>query len=155
VLSVSLVGLPAGAPAQSVVAPRAPGQRGFGVHELSLDGAVTDPRRHGAPRRRRLRLDARELVPNLPGTQAFRRFDSEGTQCLTALNGLTLTAADHSLQLASTVTRALSTTQQSFNPCTWDDANPPSAGPLPPDPSRMAPGDKPVRIFPRDAKKNE
>jgi len=92
---------------------------------------------------------------NLPGTQAFRRFDPEGTQCLTALNGLTLTAADHSLQLASTVTRALSTTQQSFNPCTWDDANPPSAGPLPPDPSRMAPGDKPVRIFPRDAKKNE
>jgi hypothetical protein len=94
---------------------------------------------------------------NLSGTQAFGRFDPEGTQCLTALNGITMTAADYSLQLASTVTRALSTTQESFNPCTWDDASPPSATPAPPDPSRMAPSETPARIFPvtRDAKKND
>jgi hypothetical protein len=94
---------------------------------------------------------------NLPGTQAFGRFDPEGSQCLTALNGLTLTAADYSLQLASTVTRALSTTQQSFNPCTWDDAHPPSAGPTPPPgPAGMAAGQKPPRVFPvtRDPAKN-
>ena len=95
---------------------------------------------------------------NLPGTQAFGRFDPEGAQCLTALNGLTLTAADYSLQLASTVTRAISTTQESFNPCTWDDANPPSAGPTPPSgPAGMAPGQKPPRVFPvtRDPAKND
>jgi hypothetical protein len=95
---------------------------------------------------------------NLPGTQAFGRFDPEGSQCLTALNGLTLTAADYSLQLASTVTRALSTTQESFNPCTWDDANPPSAGPTPPPgPAGVAPGQTPPRVFPvtRDPAKND
>ena len=82
---------------------------------------------------------------NLPGTQAFGRFDPEGTQCLTALNGVTLTAADYSLQLASTVTRAVSTTQQSFNPCTWDDASPPSAGPTAPAPTVK--GQTPPRVF--------
>jgi hypothetical protein len=82
---------------------------------------------------------------NLPGTQAFGRFDPEGAQCLTDLNGITLTAADYSLQLASTVTRALSATQQSFNPCTWDDASPPSAGPAPAAPT--AKGFKPPRVF--------
>jgi hypothetical protein len=54
-------------------------------------------------------------------------------------------------------TRALSTTQQSFNPCTWDDAHPPSAGPTPPPgPAGMAAGQKPPRVFPvtRDPAKN-
>ena len=39
------------------------GQRRFSVYELPLDGAVTVPRQHGASGRRRVRLDARELVP--------------------------------------------------------------------------------------------
>jgi hypothetical protein len=66
---------------------------------------------------------------NLPAGQAFGRFDPEGSACETSLTGLTLTAADYSLQLASTVTRGISTTQASFNPCTWDEANPPPASP--------------------------
>lgn len=63
---------------------------------------------------------------NLSGTTAFGRFDPQGSTCETSLDGLTVTAADYSLQLAATVTRALST-QQSFNPCTWDTAAPPSS----------------------------
>lgn len=63
---------------------------------------------------------------DLPGTQPFGRFDDRTPSCDTALNGLTLTAADYSLQLASTVTRAINETQPpTFNPCTWDDAAPP------------------------------
>jgi hypothetical protein len=57
---------------------------------------------------------------NLAGTTAFGRFDPEGSTCETALNGVTVTSADYSLQLAATVTRALSAEQSSFNPCTWD-----------------------------------
>jgi hypothetical protein len=83
---------------------------------------------------------------NLPGTQAFGRIDPEGSACETALDGITLTAADYSLQLASTVTRAGPSTQATFNPCTWDDANPPSAGPAPG--PMMRAGGKPVRVFP-------
>lgn len=66
---------------------------------------------------------------NLPGTQPFGRFDPQPSGCETSLQGLTLTAADYSLQLADTVTRAL--TDETFNPCTWDDQAPPapSAGP--------------------------
>jgi hypothetical protein len=66
---------------------------------------------------------------NLSGGTAFGRFDPEGAVCETSLDGLTVTAADYSLQLAATVTRALAP-QPSFNPCTWDDAAlPPSASP--------------------------
>lgn len=84
---------------------------------------------------------------NLPGTQAFGRFDPEASVCETSLNGLTLTAADYSLQLAATVTRAVSPTEASFNPCTWDDANPPSAGPpVPPGPTGVR-DQKPPRVF--------
>jgi hypothetical protein len=67
---------------------------------------------------------------NLAGGTPFGRFDPEGSVCETSLSGLTVTAADYSLQLAATVTRALSSTA-SFNPCTWDDAALPSAGPSP------------------------
>lgn len=63
---------------------------------------------------------------NLAGTQAFGRFDdSDRTTCQTALNGETLTAADYSLQLAATVTRAMPPATPTFNPCTWDAAHPP------------------------------
>jgi hypothetical protein len=41
-----------------------------------------------------------------------------------------VTSADYSLQLASTVTRAISTTQPTFNPCTWDAAAPPQVADL-------------------------
>lgn len=62
---------------------------------------------------------------NLAGNQPIGRFDDRnGKVCETALNGTTLTAADYSLQLASTVTRSL--TSPSFNPCTWDTAKPPA-----------------------------
>jgi hypothetical protein len=83
---------------------------------------------------------------NLPGTQAFGRFDPQGATCETSLTGLTVTAADYSLQLASTVTRSLGT-PTTFNPCTWDDANPPSAGPPPPPAPPTTAGQKPATVF--------
>jgi hypothetical protein len=82
---------------------------------------------------------------NLPGTEAFGRFDPEGSTCETSLNGITLSAADYSLQLGSTVTRALST-PATFNPCTWDDAAPPS-GALLPSPGPTARSQKPPKVF--------
>jgi hypothetical protein len=90
---------------------------------------------------------------NLPGTEAFGRFDPEGSTCETSLSGITLTAADYSLQLGSTVTRAVSGSA-TFNPCTWDDAVPPTAAP----PTAAAPtgrGQKPPKVFgvARDAEK--
>ena len=79
---------------------------------------------------------------NLPGTQAFGRFQAVSGTCQTSLPpGTTLTAADYSLQLADTVSRAL--TEQLFNPCTWDDANPPGARAL--DAPRAAA--QPPRLF--------
>jgi hypothetical protein len=63
---------------------------------------------------------------NLPGTTAFGRFDRNTATCETDLNGEVLTAADYSLQLSDTVTRSL-ITPATFNPCTFDDAAPPSA----------------------------
>jgi hypothetical protein len=83
---------------------------------------------------------------NLSGTQPFGRFDPEGTVCETALNGVTLTAADYSLQLAETVTRAVAG-PASFNPCTWDDAAPPEGAPPSP-PAPIAREQKPLRVFP-------
>jgi len=83
---------------------------------------------------------------NLPGTQPFGRFDPEGSVCETSLNGVTLTAADYSLQLADTVTHSVAEAA-SFNPCTWDDAAVPS-GPPPPPPAPIARGQKPPRVFP-------
>ncbi len=81
---------------------------------------------------------------NLAGTQAFGRFDPQGSTCETSLAGITLTAADYSLQLGSTVTRAVGT-QATFNPCTWDDAAPPSA--VLASPPADAKGQKPPRVF--------
>ena len=81
---------------------------------------------------------------NLPGTEAFGRFDPEGSTCETSLTGITLTAADYSLQLGSTVTRAVSGSA-TFNPCTWDDATPPTAVPAAPSPSDR--GQKPAKVF--------
>jgi hypothetical protein len=85
---------------------------------------------------------------NLPGTQPFGRFDPNGT-CETALNGITqLTAADYSLQLSDTVTRAVAGAA-SFNPCTWDDTAPPSdVPPPPPPPAPIGRGQKPPRVYP-------
>jgi hypothetical protein len=69
---------------------------------------------------------------DLPGTQAFGRFDPEPSGCETALNGLTLTSADYSLQLGKTVTQALnSANAPTFNPCTWDIGHPPSSSGAP------------------------
>jgi hypothetical protein len=86
---------------------------------------------------------------NLPGSEAFGRFDPEPdpkpTHCETALNGTVLTAADYSLQLASTVTRAMRP-PATFNPCTWDPAKPPPAPLAPAAPAATAAG-KPPRIF--------
>jgi hypothetical protein len=45
---------------------------------------------------------------DLSGLEAFGRFDPQGSVCETSLTGLTVTAADYSLQLAATVSRALS-----------------------------------------------
>ncbi len=70
---------------------------------------------------------------NLPGTQAFGRFDPKPTACETDITGITLTAADYSLQLGATVTRGLPTAAATFNPCTWDAATPPP----PPSPSAL------------------
>jgi len=78
---------------------------------------------------------------NLPGTQAFGRFDPEGSTCETSLNGITLTAADYSLQLGATVSRAFDPGQTTFNPCTWDDAQVPTSGPT-------AKTGSPARVFP-------
>lgn len=63
---------------------------------------------------------------SLPGTTPFGRFDPRPTTCETALSGVTLTAADYSLQLGKTVTQALPGAAPTFNPCTWDTAHPPS-----------------------------
>ena len=83
---------------------------------------------------------------NLPGSTPFGRFDPNGT-CQTSLNGITLTAADYSLQLSDTVSRAVAG-PATFNPCTWDDAAPPSAAPPTPDgPAASERGVKP-RVFP-------
>lgn len=82
---------------------------------------------------------------NLSGTQAFGRFDPQGTTCETSLNGVTLTAADYSLQLASTVSRAVAGAA-TFNPCTWDDAAPPAAREAPAFES-IARGQKPPRVY--------
>lgn len=83
---------------------------------------------------------------NLPGATAFGRFDPENGVCETALNGITLTAADYSLQLGATVTRSVSAS--SFNPCTWDEANPPSLGPETfAGPSAAPAGTRPPKIF--------
>lgn len=64
---------------------------------------------------------------NLSGTTAFGRFDQQTPMCETSLNGAMLTAADYSLQMSATVTKAM-TGADEFNPCTWDSASPP-AGP--------------------------
>ncbi|MCL1634268.1 hypothetical protein M2650_06430 [Luteimonas sp. SX5] len=66
---------------------------------------------------------------NLKGTTAFGRFQPSGQTCVTASPGVTLTAADYSLQLSATVARALPTATggQTFNPCTWDEDDPPTA----------------------------
>ena len=68
---------------------------------------------------------------NLPGSQAFGRFTATASTCVTTPPSNAPTAADYSLQLASTVSRALATsgTAATFNPCTWDTASPPPPGP--------------------------
>jgi hypothetical protein len=68
---------------------------------------------------------------NLPGSAPFGRFTPTGGTCDTTPPPNAPSAGDYSLQLASTVSRALSGSP-TFNPCTWDTANPvpaPPAGP--------------------------
>ena len=67
---------------------------------------------------------------NLSGTTAFGRHQNSGGSCLTSASGLDLSAADYSLQLAATVDRALE--GGVFNPCTWDEDDPPTALVAPP-----------------------
>jgi hypothetical protein len=62
---------------------------------------------------------------NLPGSQACRRFTPTGQDCVTTPPANS-TAAGYSLRLAATVSRSLTGTA-TFNPCTWDTANPPTA----------------------------
>jgi hypothetical protein len=81
---------------------------------------------------------------NLPGTQAFGRFTSSSGSCITTPAPPTPVAADYSLQLASTVSRAL--TSERFNPCTWDTASPPAPAP----PAALSPGDATVYEVTRD-----
>ncbi len=84
---------------------------------------------------------------NLSGAQAFGRFDPRPTGCETSLSGITLTAADYSLQLSATVNRALSTTQPAtFNPCTWDADAPPSEPSAPAGPTART-GKPDVTVF--------
>jgi hypothetical protein len=66
---------------------------------------------------------------NLRGTTAFGRRQPSDGACQTDASGITLTAADYSLQLSATVARALPTASggQTFNPCTWDEDAPPTA----------------------------
>lgn len=64
---------------------------------------------------------------NLPGSAAFGRFTEVGDTCDTLPPANAPTAADYSLQLAATVSRALSTTlPPTFNACTWDTARSPA-----------------------------
>ncbi len=76
---------------------------------------------------------------NLAGNEAFGQFDPALPACETAPPAISITAADYSLQMASTVSRALAGTR-TFNPCTWDEANPPPLSALP----DLQPG---VRVF--------
>lgn len=67
---------------------------------------------------------------NLRGTTAFGRRQVSAGVCQTDASGVTVTAADYSLQLSSTVARALPTATggPTYNPCTWNEnAPPPSA----------------------------
>ena len=67
---------------------------------------------------------------NLRGTIAFGRRQVSAGVCQADAAGITLTAADYSLQLSSTVSRALptATSGPTYNPCTWNEnAPPPSA----------------------------
>jgi len=85
---------------------------------------------------------------NLPGSQAFGRFTPSGQHCITTPPSNAPVAADYSLQLAATVTRSL-TTPATFNPCTWDTANPPAASPAPPA-AAPSPNEAPVFRVTRD-----
>lgn len=67
---------------------------------------------------------------NLSGSTPFGRFDPAGGSCVTGLENITLTAADYSLQLSDTVSRAIEG-PATFNPCTWDASAPPNAGDTP------------------------
>jgi hypothetical protein len=68
---------------------------------------------------------------NLSGTKAFGAFTPGPGTCTQTTPTPAPTAADYSLQLAATVTRSI-TGSATFNPCTWDDANPPAAPPAAP-----------------------
>ena len=77
------------------------------MYELPQYRAGSEPRQYSAARRRRVRPASGNWFRNLPGTQPFGRFDPEGSTCETSLSGVTVTAADYSLQLAATVTRSV------------------------------------------------
>jgi hypothetical protein len=73
---------------------------------------------------------------NLAGSAPFGRATSTNQTCDTTPPANAPSAADYSLQLAATVSRALST--PTFNPCTWDTAAPPLA-PTPAAPAGVQP----------------
>jgi hypothetical protein len=67
---------------------------------------------------------------NLAGNEPFGQFDPNLPACEKTPPSINITAADYSLQMASTVSRAL-TGVRTFNPCTWDEANPPPVSAVP------------------------
>lgn len=90
---------------------------------------------------------------NLSGTQAFGRFTPTGQTCITTPPSTATVAADYSLQLSATVSRALAL-PETFNPCTFDLASPPPAPPTAP-PVAAAPAaanagvaTSPAEVFP-------
>jgi len=83
---------------------------------------------------------------NLKGSVAFGRFTPTDTACDTTPPANAPVAADYSLQLGATVTRAIQANQSAtFNPCTWDTASPPSTTPPPAPPA--APGTSVAPVF--------
>lgn len=64
---------------------------------------------------------------NLSGGTAFGRRQPAGGACATDAQGIKLTAADYSLQMAATVARSLpgAAGGQTYNPCTWNENAPP------------------------------
>jgi hypothetical protein len=81
---------------------------------------------------------------NLAGSTAFGAFTPGPGTCTPTTPTPAPVAADYSLQLAATVTRAL-TGSQTFNPCTWDNTQPPAPPAAP-----AAPPSAPVFPVTRD-----
>ena len=112
--------------AQSWINPNAPA---YARQHLGADGRLNGPVDNPASACMSCHSTAQapavaQMLPQ--GSQAFGRFTPSGQGCITTPPANAPVAADYSLQLAATVSRSL-TTPATFNPCTWDTANPPAA----------------------------